>query len=250
MAVIPAANASDASIVYNINMLFIALIAMYTIIRLPRLLSLLRVPSEWKNGHILYYTPYRPQRRLVQAIRSAYPPPEDYATNESHTLYSHAHHVKRLTEKGAPVTMDPPPHIPACIKSLRPLLTPLRARIAPGFSVAQLLVISMYFYSLLYAALYKSNIFTDSARTGWISIGQMPFVFIFAQKNNVLGSILGYGYEKVRFLYLSFSPFILKSACDIAKLLSPVCWKVSRAGRQHPFFSLLCVSRNSDSNFV
>ena len=184
-------------------MLFIALLAMYAIIRLPRLFFLLRIPSEWKNGHILHYTPYRPKRRLVQAIHSTYPPPKVNQTNESHTLYSHAHHVQRLTEKGVPVTMDPPPHIPACIKPLRPLLTPLRARISSGFSVAQLLVVSIYFCSLFYAAVYKSNIFTDSGRTGWICIGQMPFVFIFTQKNNILGSILGYGYEKVRFcLYL------------------------------------------------
>ncbi|KIM43579.1 hypothetical protein M413DRAFT_25919 [Hebeloma cylindrosporum] len=197
----PAQELSDASMVYNINMLFVALLAIYTIIRLPRLFSLLSIPWEWKNGHILYYTPYRPNRRIVQAMHSAYPPPKDNQTDESHTLYSHAHHVQRLTEKGAPVTMNPPSHIPACIKPLRPILTPLRARIAPGFSVAQLLVMSMYFYSLLYAAFYRSNIFTDSARTAWICISQLPFVFIFAQKNNVLGFILGYGYEKLNFFH-------------------------------------------------
>jgi hypothetical protein len=207
----PVNHVDDASMVYNVNMLFVALLAMYTIIRLPRLFSLLRIPSEWKNGHILHYNPYRPKRRLVQAIHSAYPPPKDNQTDESHTLYSHAHHVQRLTEKGVPVTMDPPPHIAACIKPLRPLLTPLRARIAPGFSVAQLLVLSMYFYSLLYAAFYKSNIFTDSARTGWICIGQLPFVFLFAQKNNVLGSILGYGYEKVRFYLYLFPSLVSKT---------------------------------------
>jgi len=192
-------NLSDSSLVYHINLLFVALLAMYAIIRLPRLLSLLCIPSEWKNGHILRYTPYRPKRRLVQAIHSAYPPPKDYETDQSHTLYSYAYHVQRLTEKGSPVMMNPPPHIPVCIKPLRPLLTPLRARIAPGFSVAQLLVMATYFYSLFYVAFYKSNIFTGSARTGWICIGQMPVIFAFSQKNNVLGSVLGYGYEKVCF---------------------------------------------------
>ena len=190
---IPAHNLSDESMVYSINMLFVALLAMYAIIRLPRFFPILCIPSECMNGHILHYAPHRPKRRLVQAIHSAYPPPKDHQTDESHTLYSH----QRLTEKGTPITMDLPPHIPACIKSLRPLLTPFRVRIAPGFSVAQLLVISTYFYSLLYAALYKSNIFTASTRTAWICVGQLPFVFIFAKKNNVLGSILGYGYEKV-----------------------------------------------------
>ena len=196
----PANNVSDVYIVYYINLLFASLLVMYTIIRLPRLFSLLRISSEWKNGHTLHYTPYRPKRSLVQALQGVYPPPKDNQTDELHTLYSHAYHVQcRLTEKGTPVTMDPPPHIPACIKPLRPLLTLFHARIAPGFSVAQMLIISTYFCSLLYAGLYKCNIFTDSARTGWICIGQIHFVLIFAQKNNVLRSVLGYGYEKVCF---------------------------------------------------
>ena len=198
----PAKNVSAVYMVYYINLFFAALLAMYTIIRLPRLFSLLRIPSEWKNGHILHYTPYRPKRSLVQALQGVYPlPPKDHRAEKSHTLCSYAYHVqrlqRRLTEKGTPVTMNPPPHIPVCIKPLRPLLKLLRSRIAPGFSVAQMLVISTYFCTLLYATLYKSNIFTDPARTGWICIGQVPVVLIFAQKNNVLGSVLGYGYEKV-----------------------------------------------------
>ena len=193
----PVHNVTDASMVYTINMLFITLLAMYAIIRLPRLFFLLRIPSEWKNGHVLYYTPYHPRPRLIQEIDSAHPPTKDLQTEESHTLHSHPHHLQRLTEKGAPIVLDLPPHIPACIKPLRPFLALLRARIVPGFSVLQLLVISMYFYSLLYAALYNSNIFTGSSRAGWICVGQMPLVFVFAQKNTVLGSILGYGYEKV-----------------------------------------------------
>jgi len=201
-------NIDDASIVYHTNLLIFALIAIFVLIKLPRAFALFGTSSEWLNGHFLRYVPYKPSRRLVQAVHSAYPPPtkEDYidsSSDENHTLYSSAnvHHVQRLTEKGAPVVIHYPPHITSCIKPLRPLLTPLRARILPGFSVGQLLLVLTYFYSLLYVAFYKSNILTDNARTGWIAVGQLPLLYVFAQKNNVLGSLLGFGYEKLNFLH-------------------------------------------------
>ncbi|KIM41657.1 hypothetical protein M413DRAFT_409883 [Hebeloma cylindrosporum] len=231
MAVIdPADNASDASIVFSINMFLIAFVTLFAIVRLPRLFSLLRIPSEWKNGHILRYAPYRPYRPSVQATHNEHPPhssPEDHEPepDEAHALNPHTHHVRRFTHEGTLITMDLPPHIPACIKPLRPLMTPLRARIAPGFSVAQMLVISVYFYSLLYPAFYHSNIFTDSARTGWICIAQMPFVFLFAQKNNVVGWIIGYGYEKLNFIH-RFAGRIVVLAANIHSLHYFYLWSL------------------------
>ena len=71
-------------------------------------------------------------------------------------------------------------------------------RVAPGFSVGQFIIIAVYFACVAYASFYHSNIFTDKRRTGWVATSQMPIVFLFAQKNNVIGSVLGYGYEKVR----------------------------------------------------
>ncbi|KAF4609979.1 hypothetical protein D9613_010568 [Agrocybe pediades] len=185
----PERNVDDASLMYHINLLFVALLAVAVLVRLPRALALLGSSSDWLNGHILRYTPFTPSsRRFVHAIHGAYPP------SETHTPY-------RYTEKGSPVVMKFPPHIAACAKPLRPLLTPLRARIQPGFTVGQVLILLVYFYALVYAGFYRSNIFTDTARTGWIAISQLPFVFAFAQKNNLLGSLLGYGYEKLNFLH-------------------------------------------------
>jgi len=203
----PAKNIDDASLVYHVNLLLCAVLAIFIAIKLPRAFALFGTQSEWFNGHILRYVPYKPSRRLVQAVHSAYPPPidsggSDYkdtpSSDDNHTLYSaNVHHVQRLTEQGSPVIMQYPLHVPACIKPLRPLLTPLRARISPGFSVAQLLIILAWFYALVYAAFYKTNIFSGNARAGWIAVAQLPLIFSFAQKNNVLGSFLGYGYEKV-----------------------------------------------------
>ncbi|KDR70244.1 hypothetical protein GALMADRAFT_214680 [Galerina marginata CBS 339.88] len=197
---------NDAALVYHIDLLLVAFMAVFVLVRLPRAFALLGSSSDWLNGHFLRHAPYRPSRRLVQAVQNAYPPPlskEDSSqgTDDTHILYPHNRQIQRLTEKGAPAVMNFPPHITSCVKPLRPLLKPLRARISPGFSVAQGFVLGIYFYTLFYAGLYRSNLFTDLTRTGWIALAQLPFAFAFAQKNNVLGSFLGYGYEKLNFLH-------------------------------------------------
>lgn len=81
----------------------------------------------------------------------------------------------------------------------------------PGFSVAQAFVVVMYFYAMVYAVFFQSNIITDSNRTGWIAVSQLPLVFAFAQKNNVVGGLLGYGYEKVLFTVRKILDMVTKS---------------------------------------
>ena len=195
-------NMDDASLLFHVDILICVFLLIVVLLKIPRAFALFGTSSEWYNGHFLRYTPYRPSARVLQAVRSIYPPPaiskEDDDSDDSH-FPSHTHHARRLTEKGIAVMMRFPPHVASCFKQLRPLVTPLRSRISPGFSVAQTLVLVVYFYVLVYAGFYRSNIFTDSARTGWIAVAQMPFIFAFAQKNNALGSLLGYGYEKVRY---------------------------------------------------
>lgn len=91
-----------------------------------------------------------------------------------------------------------PAHVAAVLPSLRPLLTFARSRpLLPGYSVAQLTLLLVYFIILLAATLYYSSPFTDATRAAWVAVSQVPLVLALAQKNNILGSVLGYGYERV-----------------------------------------------------
>jgi len=67
--------------------------------------------------------------------------------------------------------------------------------------VLQVVVVVIYLATLLYPALFQTNPFTDPVRYGWIGVSQLPFVFALASKNNVLGLLLGVGYEKLQFLH-------------------------------------------------
>ncbi|KAF8908120.1 hypothetical protein CPB84DRAFT_1813372 [Gymnopilus junonius] len=193
----------DSSFVYHVDLVLIALMAFFILTRLPRVFALFW-SSEWLNGHILYHIPHRPSRRVVQAVHSTFPPPREkgkgQSSDDSHTSSSDTQ-IQRLDEKGAPVAINFPPHISLSVKIFRPLLSCLRTRVAPGMSIFQVLVMTIYFAIVFYCGLYRSNVFTDNTRTGWIALAQLPFVFVFAQKNNVFGSLIGCGYEKLNFLH-------------------------------------------------
>ena len=175
---------------YHIDLFLISILGLFIIVKLPRIIALFGTTSERFDGYFLHYIPYRPSTRAVYNKDHSYPPPGPIA-DDVHTSDS------CVTATGAPVTTHYPPHVGSCIKFLRPCLKLLRFRISPGFSITQSLILVFYFACLVYASFYRSNIFTDGYRTGWVAIAQLPFVFAFSQKNNVLSALLGYGYDKV-----------------------------------------------------
>ena len=190
----------DIVFLYRIDLVLLSVTAIFVVARLPQAIALFGTTSEWFDGHFLHYVPYSP------SANRSYPPPSpktDLVSNTSYPFHSHASATQRVTEKGTRVKKRYPPHVASCVKFLRPVLTVLRLRISPGFSIAQSLIFFIYSIFLVYATFHKSNIFTDETRTGWVVVAQLPFIFLLSQKNNVLGLLLGYGYEKVT---ISLSP--------------------------------------------
>lgn len=73
----------------------------------------------------------------------------------------------------------------------------LRYPIQPELTVGKAFVLLGYTAIVLYAGLYKSNPLTQPIRAGWVAISQIPVVMILGTKNNLLGMMLGVGYERV-----------------------------------------------------
>ena len=223
-------NVESIVLLYRIDLVLLSITGLFVVAKLPQVIALFGTTSEWFDGHFLRYVPYSPS-----ATRSYLSPSSkaDFASNISHTLHSHnTLPTERVTEKGTPATMRYPPHVGSCIKILRPVQKILRLRTSPGFSIAQSLIFFIYLACLGYAIFYKSNIFNDQTRTAWVVIAQLPFLFLLAQKNNILGLLLGCGHEKVR--YLTIVTLLKKFILKLVKFLAPVWWKTSGAIRQYP----------------
>lgn len=101
-----------------------------------------------------------------------------------------------MSEKKSTMVV-PPTHVQALPTRFFSLGCFLRSEIIPDFHVARTLLMLLYFGVLLFAALYKGSIFKSSPRDGVLVASQLPWVYILATKNNAIGILIGYGYEKV-----------------------------------------------------
>jgi ferric-chelate reductase len=220
-----------ASLVYHVDLFILALIILLILIRAPRLLARLGRPSNWFNrGHFLRHTNVpRPVHRPTRGgHHEDLPLPAvgasgkvEMASADSHTLQTHEYLYNKEggSRRGRagrlPRGPEPqfPVHLSACPPFLRGLAKPLGWRVSPGFSLAQLLVCGVWFAITLYATLYKSTgTFTDPVRAGWVAVAQVPFVFAFASKNNVISGLLGLGYEKLNFMHRFVARLVVLAA--------------------------------------
>lgn len=228
---------NDATFVYHVDLFLVALLACVVVSRLPQAIALFS-SSDWYNGHFLRHVPYRRSTTIVQGFKNAYPPPlkgqwseDSHSSASSHTSGSSSK-MKRLDRHGAQIVPIYPTHIASCMRFVRPLVAPLRARIVPGYSVAQFLIMTIYFWVLIYASFYKSNLFLAADRTGWVAIAQLPFIFALSQKNNLLGWLMGLGYEKFNFLH-RFAGRLIVLAANIHSIHYFYVWSLTGTFQQN-----------------
>lgn len=67
-----------------------------------------------------------------------------------------------------------------------------------GYHLGRSFIILLYFGVLLFAALYRDSVFKNPNREGFIVASQLPWLYILATKNNFIGLLVGYGYDRVR----------------------------------------------------
>ena len=90
----------------------------------------------------------------------------------SQKLRSRRHVVQH---KDSPRSTAFPPHVPTMSSILYPIGSSLERRLMLGFSVGQAVILGVYAIILQYESLYKSNLFTDPVRTGFVATAQLPF---------------------------------------------------------------------------
>ncbi|KAK1221084.1 hypothetical protein PQX77_016131 [Marasmius sp. AFHP31] len=186
----------------HIDIFLLALVVLLVLFRLPRFIARLWRFSEWSTGHRLRKKSVVEHFARRVTFHESSPEEKDLSTNDNHTMtVEQCTTAQRVSVKGIPVHLEYPPHVASSAKLLRPCLKVLRSRVAPGISVLHGCIMAIYLSVLAFPAFYKTNPFTDSVRFGWITVGQLPFVFLFATKNNLLGLLMGVGYEKLNFLH-------------------------------------------------
>jgi ferric-chelate reductase len=226
----------STTLVWRVSLFIYAILIAYAVFRIPHLVGLFGSSSEWYNGHFLWYRrPKRPKGRVGRndssrtlvgrqdstktAVGMARKESSRTVVNEDGSYEMEETTKPRVADGGRarlnkhlrqpqhwkePIAEELqakfPTHIPSVHRLLRPALTVSRIRVFKGYSIAQLVMMAVYPTILVSATFFQSNPFVDATRPAWVAVSQMPLLFALAQKNNILGSIMGYGYEKVRFL--------------------------------------------------
>ncbi|KAH9855485.1 iron reductase [Lenzites betulinus] len=217
----------NADLVFNVDLFLICTFGLFVLMLLPRATVRYTHKREWVNGHFLHSVRLhnvssiirRPSKRdaLLSPFPAAHFPvhkktePYEFddkekwaaTTDASHTYASHSELVRSpSTASGRERRrQNVPTHMPGWSTILPTIAAILRTTIRPGLTIGKGLVELTYFAVMLYAGLYKSNPFTDPIRAGFVAVSQIPIVVALGTKNNIVGMLIGFGYERLNYLH-------------------------------------------------
>lgn len=204
---------SDESLMTNIDIGISIIILVLALFNAPRAVARFTNRSEWFQGVLLRHRPLTHKPRINLNTQSIYlhsdsskPPIDlDHSTTSCTTFkpLPPAPNYALKNTYSPPFSSEEkqqqPVHVPTFLSVVHPLANILTRRVHGGYTIGHVLLIVGYTAIVFYAGFYKSNLFADSVRAGWIVASQIPFLYAFATKNNVIGMLLGVGYEKVGF---------------------------------------------------
>ena len=200
----------DEVIVYWLDIALLCVLAIFFLAALPRIFARILQPRTWITGHVLsrgrtinISAPRRANSR-GRPSRSAYvtdPGVEmDHVTEQSHTLVAHSQNGLIAKQSTFEIDHDksPPLHVPTLFTLFYPLSSPLALSFTRTATVAKLILL------LLFIAAVVTVIFVlggdpleSSIRLGWIATALIPFTVELGTKNNMIGTFVGMGYERV-----------------------------------------------------
>ena len=206
-------SVESSSLVYRIDLFFLVVVFIFATFNAPRAIARLACRSERFRGFILRSTTLGRHPRINLNTNSIYlhSDPQKAPIDLDGETTEHAH-LPYLSSQWTHNEKALPPRPSTAVESAlsqqnwhMPMLSSLVPQLASllhlpvyeDYSLGQVLLMAAYGIVILYAGFHKSNPFLDFERSGWVSISQLPFVYILATKNNVIGMLVGLGYEKV-----------------------------------------------------
>ncbi|RPD56546.1 incomplete iron reductase [Lentinus tigrinus ALCF2SS1-7] len=230
------AGISDSDLVFDIDLVLLGCVAVFFLLLLPRAAVRFTHKREWIDGHFLRSVylegptaPARVLRRpsekrpnVISPVSPVYLAPSSnntdgssyehhqYYTEEwggttdvSHTYVSHAD----LLRKGSTASgrerrrQNAPTHMPGVSTMFPATAAFLRKTIRPGLTIGKSIILVSYSAIMLFAGLYMSNPLSEPVRAGFVAVSQVPVIVILGSKNNLVGMLIGFGYERLNYFH-------------------------------------------------
>ncbi|KAH9918084.1 uncharacterized protein B0H18DRAFT_1032521 [Fomitopsis serialis] len=196
-------NPTD-SLVLHVDVLLLSVLGVFTLFALPRAVVRFMRLSEWHKGLLFYST--STQR---SATSSGAGSPEDGKSEKSNVSVRAMDANPSTLNTGEPSTGELPRHMSSWSSAFPGLSWLLSMQIRPGYSIGRLLLIYAYIGVVLYAGLFHSNPFTNAGRAGLVTVSQVPLVIALGTKNNIIGALVGQGYERLNYLHRAVGRIVI-----------------------------------------
>lgn len=176
---------SNSNLVYGLDMFILGIIFIFFLFNVPRaLMYIANHRSHVFQDYVLRSTAQsRMSRTPLELTRKSTKKEEQWSFP--------------LPTLGSGAAPKQPWHFPMHLSRRHPAACFMQCRIVGHYTVVQVFLMAGYSGAILYASFYASNVFSHPKRIGWVITSQIPFVYAFATKNNVIGLLSGVGYEKV-----------------------------------------------------
>ncbi|KAI6032650.1 ferric reductase like transmembrane component-domain-containing protein [Pisolithus orientalis] len=206
----PPSNSSDldVTLTYHLDIAISITIAIFALLNAPRAVARFANPSERLRGHILRYVALRREPRISASsvsnqMHSDFKKSAVGIQDRSAGCDTILSALPALPTQTLRDTSNPerPVHMPMLSSLVHPVTSVLTRPVHEGYTVGRVLLMAGYAIMVLYCTFYKSNPFSHPSRAGRVIASQIPFVYIFATKNNIVGALVGVGYEKLNFLH-------------------------------------------------
>lgn len=181
----PGSRISNSALVQYLDIFILVIILAFTLFSVPRaLVYFANKRFEAFQGYFLYsaarFRTYRSPLGTPMPTKIEHEGPPEY-------------HIPTIESAVALQQW----HFPMRISLRHPAAGFMRYHVLGSYNVTQVFLMAGYTLAVFYTAFYESNLFSIPKRVGWVVASQIPFVYALATKNNVIGLLVGTGYEKV-----------------------------------------------------
>ncbi|KAI6044529.1 ferric reductase like transmembrane component-domain-containing protein [Pisolithus marmoratus] len=202
----------DMTLAHHLIIAISVSIAIFALLNIPRAVARFLNHSERFRGHALRYVSLRQEPRIEPNTDSKEPAVDIHDSSAGRdTAFSALPALSMHTLRDTS-SRKKPMHMPMLSSLIHPVTGILSCPVHNGYTVGHVLLMAGYTAMVFYCAFYKSNPFSYPLRAGWIIASQIPFVYIFATKNNVVGLLVGVGYEKLNFLHRLIGRLVIVGA--------------------------------------
>ncbi|KZT71155.1 hypothetical protein DAEQUDRAFT_810137 [Daedalea quercina L-15889] len=214
-------NSYDIVVVY-VDIVLLGVLGLFVLFALPRTISRLSRASEWKQGLFFYRrNALSPKSQDAFSMDGAGELKYGNVAANIQTVGSHGISDSYRGRSSGPTPrlvapgdqeLHAPKHTPAWSTRFPGISWVLSMQVLPGYSVGKVFLLLSWFGIMLFAGLFNINPFLYPGRAGIIVYSQLPLVFALGTKNNVIGMLIGQGYERLIYLHRFVGRFLVFAA--------------------------------------